>query len=67
MENTALIKQFYTAFAAGDAKKMAQCYHEDIVFRDPAFGTLQGARVSSMWEMLVSRGKLWSTFNAKTH
>jgi ketosteroid isomerase-like protein len=52
-----LIRDFYAAFAARDAKGMAACYHPDIFFSDPAFPNLRGAEASAMWAMLVSRGK----------
>lgn len=47
-----LITQFYEAFAELDAEKMVDCYHQDIVFEDPAFGRLQGQRAMNMWRML---------------
>eukprot|EP00598_Pedospumella_elongata_P012218 CAMPEP_0185012056 /NCGR_PEP_ID=MMETSP1098-20130426/98108_1 /TAXON_ID=89044 /ORGANISM="Spumella elongata, Strain CCAP 955/1" /LENGTH=184 /DNA_ID=CAMNT_0027541107 /DNA_START=31 /DNA_END=585 /DNA_ORIENTATION=+ len=52
--NKALINKFYTAFAGGDAKTMQSCYHESIVFEDPAFGVLTGSKAGDMWEMLLS-------------
>ncbi len=54
MEHEALITRFYTAFANGDSAGMAACYHPDITFNDPAFGTLNGSKASLMWEMLLS-------------
>lgn len=51
-----LIEEFYAGFAAGDADTMNSCYHPDIVFHDPAFGTLEGADVADMWRMLITRG-----------
>ena len=48
------ITKFYTAFAKSDHQQMAACYHEDIIFEDPAFGQLKGERASKMWEMLLS-------------
>ncbi|MCT4582345.1 MAG: nuclear transport factor 2 family protein [Flavobacteriales bacterium] len=57
MDNKALLTKFYTAFQAKDAKTMAECYHKDIVFEDPAFGILQGERAGAMWEMLCISGK----------
>lgn len=56
-ENAALIEKFYTAFKEHDAETMAECYHEDVVFEDPAFGELKGEHASNMWRMLVRRGK----------
>jgi ketosteroid isomerase-like protein len=55
--NEQLIEEFYAAFAAGNAKTMASCYHEDIVFEDPVFGFLKGREVSDMWQMLIDRSK----------
>jgi len=55
MSNQKLITKFYTAFANRDSEGMIACYHEDIMFQDPAFGKLEGERVKAMWEMLLSR------------
>lgn len=55
MNNTELVDKFYTAFADGDFKRMAECYHKNIVFEDPAFGVLEGNRAVKMWEMLLSQ------------
>ncbi|MBO3697442.1 nuclear transport factor 2 family protein [Roseivirga sp. E12] len=52
-----LIDKFYTAFANLDAEVMASCYHTNIVFYDPGFGTLKGKRASNMWRMLCSNQK----------
>jgi len=57
MDNSALLNKFYTAFQNRDAKTMNSCYHDSIVFRDPAFGELKGDRAKSMWEMLCENGK----------
>lgn len=54
--NQQLIKTFYEAFAKGDAEGMIVCYHEEIVFQDPAFGILKGKEAKSMWQMLVRPG-----------
>ena len=35
-----LITTFYDSFARLDTATMASCYHEDIIFEDPAFGKL---------------------------
>lgn len=56
MENTQLIEKFYSAFKNKDAASMIACYHDNVVFTDPAFGTLQGDRAKAMWEMLLSNG-----------
>jgi ketosteroid isomerase-like protein len=54
-ENT--IHKFYTAFANADAKQMCECYHANVQFSDPAFGTLKGKEVCQMWKMLIERSK----------
>jgi ketosteroid isomerase-like protein len=51
------ITRFYTAFSNSDAEAMAQCYHPDVEFQDPAFGILKGKEVPDMWRMLIFRGK----------
>lgn len=56
MNNEELIEKFYTSFSKADAKGMTECYHENIVFQDDAFGTLKGERACKMWEMLLSGG-----------
>ena len=55
--HAALVERFYASFARHDAEGMAECYHGDIVFRDPVFGELRGQRASDMWRMLLSRAK----------
>jgi len=55
MDYRTTIDYFYTAFANGDAERMASCYHENAEFTDPAFGTLKGEAVKNMWRMLLSR------------
>jgi len=57
MNNEALIKKFYDAFVAGNSKEMVACYHDDVTFTDPAFGTIQGDKAKAMWHMLIERGK----------
>jgi ketosteroid isomerase-like protein len=52
-----LITDFYTAFQRRDADAMAACYHPDVEFTDEAFPGLRHARVTSMWKMLIERGK----------
>ncbi|MCP4441348.1 MAG: nuclear transport factor 2 family protein [Aureispira sp.] len=52
-----LIKTFYQAFKDLDAEAMAACYHEDIVFEDPAFGVLKGEHAGNMWRMLCATQK----------
>lgn len=57
-----LIKTFYTAFNHLDADTMVSCYHEDIVFEDPAFGVLEGTRAGNMWRMLCEAQKKETDF-----
>jgi len=52
-----LVEEFYAGFAAHDPETMLSCYHQDVVFTDPAFGTLKGDDVADMWRMLLDRGK----------
>ena len=56
-DNAQLIERFYTAFTKKDSAAMNDCYHQEIVFQDPAFGVLRGQEVHKMWEMLISKGK----------
>ncbi|QBF25363.1 nuclear transport factor 2 family protein [Pseudomonas tructae] len=58
--NTALISCFYQAFQRLDAEAMVACYSDDIVFSDPAFGTLRGKDAGDMWRMLTTRAKDFS-------
>lgn len=57
MNQKEIIDQFYTAFAKGDWQTMANCYHDDIEFEDPAFGQLDGNAAKWMWKMLLERSK----------
>lgn len=52
-----LIEKFYTAFNNLDAETMVSCYHDKIVFEDPAFGELKGERAKNMWRMLCASQK----------
>lgn len=52
-----LIEQFYEAFTNHDAEGMASCYHDDVVFEDPAFGVLKKEHASNMWRMLLASQK----------
>jgi len=58
--NEQLIADFYTAFQKLDYRKMADCYGNDIVFFDPAFGLLKGDEVRAMWEMLCKNARDFS-------
>jgi ketosteroid isomerase-like protein len=55
MEN--VITKFYEAFSKKDWKTMQSCYHDDIVFEDPAFGKLKGEDAKKMLKMLCEQGK----------
>jgi ketosteroid isomerase-like protein len=57
ISNPDLIKKFYDCFARNDADGMISCYHDEIEFTDPAFGTLKGAEAKNMWRMLIENGK----------
>lgn len=52
MSELEIITQFYTAFKNLNAEAMVSCYHDDIVFEDPAFGKLHGEHAKNMWRML---------------
>ncbi len=52
-----LIETFYEAFAKLDADTMVSCYHDDVIFEDPAFGVLKGERAKNMWRMLCESQK----------
>lgn len=64
MDNSALITRFYESFAKADAEGMVSCYHDDIVFKDAAFGELKSGDAKDMWRMLIenSKGNLKITF-----
>jgi ketosteroid isomerase-like protein len=53
MDNRQLISQFYLCFSVGNAEGMADCYADDVIFEDPAFGILKGNDVKNMWRMLL--------------
>ncbi|GAA4110118.1 nuclear transport factor 2 family protein [Aquimarina addita] len=57
METTELIKKFYTGLKESNGEQMISCYHDDVVFEDPAFGKLEGERAKKMWLMLCKNGK----------
>ena len=52
-----LIENFYNAFNKLDANSMVTCYHDNIVFEDPAFGILKGVHAKNMWYMLCESQK----------
>ena len=55
MSHSAVVTQFYEAFANRDAAGMGACYHGEATFEDPAFGPLDRAAVCAMWAMLLGR------------
>src|SRR5438045_9639905 len=55
--NKALIERFYGAFARRDVEAMLACYHLQVVFTDPVFGTLAAEQVCAMWRMLTGRAR----------
>jgi ketosteroid isomerase-like protein len=58
--NAEVISRFYTSFQQRDFKTMNECYGDDIVFSDPAFGLLRGEEVKCMWEMLCKNARDFS-------
>ncbi len=52
-----VISKFYKSFANLDAEGMAQCYHDEVLFEDPAFGELKGDKAKNMWRMLCNSQK----------
>ena len=59
-KNEEIVARFYTAFQQLNWQTMNNCYAEDIVFFDPAFGLLKGEEVKNMWEMLCTNAKDFS-------
>ena len=53
--NEIVIREFYAAFARGDAEAMARCYHPEIFFSDTVFPRLRGSEAGDMWRMLLAR------------
>ena len=63
-----LIHNFYSSFQKQDYQGMNNCYSDDIVFFDPAFGLLRGDEARAMWEMLCKNAKDFSlTFENIKH
>jgi ketosteroid isomerase-like protein len=52
-----IVHRFYDSFKKLDAESMVACYHQNVVFSDPAFGTLKGEAVKNMWRMLIASQK----------
>lgn len=57
MTESQIVRKFYQAFQQLDAQTMTECYHDEVVFEDPAFGSLQGERAKAMWKMLCANAK----------
>lgn len=55
--NARLIERFYGAFGRRDVDAMLSCYHPQVVFSDPVFGTLAAAETGAMWRMLNGRAR----------
>jgi len=52
-----ILETFYSAFQNLDAETMVSCYHDEIIFEDPAFGKLKGEQAKNMWRMLCESQK----------
>ncbi|MBP2833329.1 nuclear transport factor 2 family protein [Aquimarina sp. U1-2] len=52
-----LITTFFTALNEHDVDAMMACYHEDIIFEDPIFGTLSPEHARKVWYWLCEHGK----------
>lgn len=50
-----LIEKFYESFQKKNYESMAECYHENVEFKDPIF-QLNGWKAKAMWKMLIERG-----------
>src|SRR5438045_5647693 len=55
--NKVLIERFYDAFGRRDVDAMLACYHPQVVFTDPVFGTLAAEEACAMWRMLTGRAR----------
>ena len=53
-ENEKQAFAFYAAFQKGDAESMVNLYADNILFNDPAFGSLAGEKAKMMWRMLCA-------------
>ena len=60
MKQSEIITNFYIAFQQLDVEKMVSYYHDDIIFTDPGFGTLNGEEAKNMWRMICARAKDFS-------
>ncbi|MBL7864329.1 MAG: nuclear transport factor 2 family protein [Cyclobacteriaceae bacterium] len=57
MNEKDVIEKFYKSFQQKDWQGMQSCYHDDIVFSDPAFPHLRGSQAKAMWHMLTTSAK----------
>ncbi|AWV88907.1 nuclear transport factor 2 family protein [Bradymonas sediminis] len=55
LNHESLLRNFYEAFARGDADAMAASYHDQASFSDPVFPGLDAPQVRAMWKMLTSQ------------
>ncbi|MCK5781380.1 MAG: nuclear transport factor 2 family protein [Flavobacteriales bacterium] len=53
MSNKALIAKFFEGLKQQDLDMMLSCYHENIIFSDPAFGILRKEKVFTMWKKIL--------------
>jgi len=60
MSNSEIVNRFYSAFQKLDYATMQDCYDDEVIFQDPAFGVLNGIDAKSMWEMLAKNAKDFS-------
>ncbi len=60
MSNIELVQRFYSAFQKLDYVTMQDCYDDEVIFLDPAFGDLRGVEAKAMWEMLARNAKDFS-------
>src|SRR5277367_3244481 len=60
MTNENIVYRFYSAFQKLDYATMQDCYDDEVIFLDPAFGSLEGDAVKAMWEMLAKNAQNFS-------
>lgn len=56
-EHIEIVQNFYEAFQKRDAETMVELYHDEVILKDPAFGTLKGEHAKNMWRMLCQNAK----------
>ena len=57
MKEAEVIEAFYKSFQQKDWKGMHACYHQDVIFSDPAFPNLKGDHARAMWHMLTTSAR----------